>query len=133
MFDAASATASPRHAELYRRYEKIYTMVDFAAATSFVGGSVLFFFDTTFLTATWLFLIGSLFFAARPTVRLLREFHLARLPLPGDAPRLRPLDLAAGTRLPDALRERRAGHNDRRHSVRFPRLRPARAVRSPGR
>jgi hypothetical protein len=40
-----------------------------------------------------MFLGGSLAFAAKPTVRVLREFHLARLPLPGD---LAPGDEPAG-------------------------------------
>jgi hypothetical protein len=33
---------------------------------------------------TWAFLVGSLAFAAKPSVRVAREFHLSRLPLPGD-------------------------------------------------
>ena len=42
-------------------------------------------FDEVMRTAgSWLFPVGALFFAARPTVRLLRAFHLSRLPVPGD-------------------------------------------------
>lgn len=84
MFDPRTATAGPRHRTIYGRYQKIYTLVEFAAALAFVIGSALFFSPTTQEAATWFFLLGSIFFAARPTVRVLRENHLARLPLPGD-------------------------------------------------
>ena len=77
-------TRSDRHAEIWSLYEKIYTGLDFVAALSFLVGSVLFYYEALHVSATTLFVIGSAFFAAKPTVRLLREFHLARLPLPGD-------------------------------------------------
>ncbi len=70
---------------MYGRYQKIYTLVEFAAAVAFVVGSVLFFYPSQQFPATWLFLVGSILFAARPTVCVLRENHLARIPLPGDA------------------------------------------------
>jgi hypothetical protein len=85
MFDLRGATASPRHAEVYERYEKLYNLIDFVAATLFIVGSVLFLFPSRQENATWAFLFGSILFAARPTVRVLREFHLARIPLPDDA------------------------------------------------
>lgn len=84
MFDVGRATASPQHVAVYGRYEKLYNLIDFCAAAAFVVGSVLFFFPARQESATWAFLIGSILFAARPTVRVLREFHLARIPLPGD-------------------------------------------------
>ena len=77
-------TQTDRHAEIWSRYEKIYTGVDFLAALSFLLGSVLFYYEALHFSATTLFVIGSAFFAAKPTVRLLREFHLSKLPLPGD-------------------------------------------------
>ena len=77
-------TRTDRHAEIWSRYEKIYTGLDFVAAFSFLVGSVLFYDESLHVSATTLFVIGSAFFAAKPTVRLLREFHLASLPLPGD-------------------------------------------------
>jgi len=85
MFDAHNATATPRHTRLYKRYEKAYTLIDFLAAVLFVAGSVLFFFPSEQIPAIWSFLVGSMFFAARPTVAVLREFHLSRIPLPDDA------------------------------------------------
>ncbi len=84
MFDPRRATESPRHAEVYGRYQIIYTLVEFAAAVAFVIGSVFFFYTSLSVPADWLFLIGSVLFAVRPTITVLRESHLARLPLPGD-------------------------------------------------
>ncbi|MFF8947071.1 YrhK family protein [Streptomyces sp. NPDC014864] len=84
LFDPRRAAASPRHAEIYGRYQIIYTTVEFAAAVAFVIGSAFFFSDSMALPADWLFLVGSMLFAVRPTVSVLRESHLARLPLPGD-------------------------------------------------
>jgi hypothetical protein len=37
--------------------------VDFCAATCFVAGSACFFYQSLSVTADWLFLIGSVFFA----------------------------------------------------------------------
>lgn len=84
MFDVGNATASPRHEEVHKRYQRVYTLVDFAAAMTFVVGSVLFFFDSQQLPATWAFLVGSILFAARPTVSVARELHLTRIPVPGE-------------------------------------------------
>lgn len=84
MFDPRSATASPRHRQVYGSYQKLYTLVEFAAAVAFVIGSVLFFYPSQQTPATWFFLVGSILFAARPTVRVLRENHLARIPVPGN-------------------------------------------------
>ncbi|MEM9047390.1 MAG: YrhK family protein [Pseudomonadota bacterium] len=84
MFNAHLFTATPRHQVVYGRYERIYTLIDFTAAWLFIAGSIMFFSDAWVETGTWLFLIGSICFAARPTVRVLREHHLSRLPLPED-------------------------------------------------
>ncbi len=70
-FDAASART-------WARFEIAYTGVDFAAALLFVIGSVLFFGEDTQRTGTWFFLIGSLFFALKPTLRLARELWFLR-------------------------------------------------------
>ncbi len=50
-----------------------------SAAVLFIVGSILFFSSNTTYAATWLFLIGSLFFAMRPTTTLLRELAYLRL------------------------------------------------------
>jgi len=79
MFDPKTKHASPRHSELYAFYELMFTLVDFMAALLFVIGSILFFQESTTYIGTWLFLIGSLFFALKPSIRLVREWHMLRL------------------------------------------------------
>lgn len=64
---------------LWARYEIAYTCVDFGAALCFIAGSVMFFFEAWQIPGTWLFLVGSILFAAKPTIRLVREIHLYRL------------------------------------------------------
>lgn len=76
--------ASPAHRKVYGRYEKLYTLNDFLAALYFLVGSVMFFYESLMLAATWCFTIGSVHFLLRPTIKVAREFHLANLPLPGD-------------------------------------------------
>jgi|TARA_R110000751_G_scaffold40910_7_gene96520 hypothetical protein len=72
-----------RHRDLYSLYELIYAGVDLLAAIAFIIGSILFFYKSLMEAGTWLFLVGSIFFALRPTVRMLRELHLAALPSGG--------------------------------------------------
>ena len=77
-------TLTPRHSEIYRRYQLVRTVISFGAAACFVVGSVLFLSPSTTGTAARLFLIGSLMFAVKPTIDMIRTFHLRRLPrLPG--------------------------------------------------
>jgi membrane-bound ClpP family serine protease len=84
MFKLDRFTASKRHEEVYGFYERIYTAIDLAAGLLFLIGSILFFWEDTMYIATWLFVIGSALFVARPASRFAREYHLAQLPLPGD-------------------------------------------------
>ncbi|WP_254170442.1 YrhK family protein [Roseibium polysiphoniae] len=81
-FNQGLRSASSSHAEIVRRYELARTLVEFLAAVTFVIGSIFFFYDSLLFAGTWLFLIGSILFAVRPTIRLLLELHLARLPVP---------------------------------------------------
>ena len=60
-------------------YEWMHLLVDFAAALLFVTGSVLFFYPSRMDAATWCFLIGSVFFAFKPTIRLISKLHQARI------------------------------------------------------
>ncbi|WP_306030609.1 YrhK family protein [Stappia sp. MMSF_3263] len=83
-FSSDLRRASPDHAELVRRYELFRTLVEFLAAVLFVVGSVFFFYDSLLFAGTWLFLIGSILFAVRPTIRLALELHLTRLPVPDE-------------------------------------------------
>lgn len=61
----------------YAAYELAYTLIDFGAALCFVVGSVMFFYEAWQTPGTWLFLVGSILFACKPTLRLVREIHLA--------------------------------------------------------
>ena len=61
------------------RYETASIVNDVLIALFFTVGSVLFFFEATQLAGTWLFLLGSLDFLARPVIRLTRRTHLRRL------------------------------------------------------
>jgi hypothetical protein len=79
LFDHHLRTQSKAAIELQRIYEIFHLLVDFLAATMFVIGSALFFFPSTTYAATWLFLIGSVFFGLKPTLKLVREVHLLRL------------------------------------------------------
>lgn len=67
---------------VYAAFELLYTVVDFSAALCFTIGSVMFFWDSLMTTATWFFTVGSVFFMAKPTLRLIREVKLAAM---GDA------------------------------------------------
>ncbi|WP_305985494.1 YrhK family protein [Roseibium sp. MMSF_3544] len=82
LFDNAARSASPAHEELVRKYELYRTVVEFLAALTFVIGSIFFFYPSLEFSGTWLFLIGSILFAVRPTIRLLLELQLANLPVP---------------------------------------------------
>lgn len=79
IFVARRYDESQEHRETYSKYEVLYSLVDFTAALTFIVGSIFFFYDSLMTAGTWLFLIGSICFALRPTIRLVRELHLARL------------------------------------------------------
>lgn len=85
LFNPDTPQKSERHIRLYALYELGFTIVDFAASILFVVGSVLFFYASTVVLGTWMFLIGSICFGVKPSIRLVREFHLLSL---GDAPEL---------------------------------------------
>jgi hypothetical protein len=61
------------------RYETASIVNDVLIAGFFTAASVLFFFDSTLTAGTWLFLLGSLDFLARPIIRLSRRIHMRRL------------------------------------------------------
>lgn len=79
LFNPSNRSKSPKHERLYAIYEVWYTAVDFAAAFLFVIGSVFFFWADTETLATWMFLVGSICFALKPTIRLVRELHYLSL------------------------------------------------------
>ena len=66
-----------------RRYELASIVNDFLIATWFLVGSICFLFPELETAAAWLFVIGSLQFIVRPTIRLARHIHLQRIPESG--------------------------------------------------
>ncbi|WP_120501838.1 YrhK family protein [Roseovarius sp. EL26] len=78
IFNPDSHTFSERHKAIYAYCELAYTIVDFSAAALFVIGSILFFSEATTYVGTWLFLVGSVLFGLRPTIKLYREFAYIR-------------------------------------------------------
>lgn len=79
LFDPRDQKITAQQARRYALFEIGHTIVDFAAAFLFVIGSILFFFEQAMIPGTWCFLIGSIFFAAKPSIRLAREIWLAKL------------------------------------------------------
>jgi hypothetical protein len=78
-FNPDNRTRTPRNRRLYAAYEIGYTAIDFAAASLFLVGSMLFFSDQTQNLGTTMFVIGSVCFALKPTLRLVREIHYAAI------------------------------------------------------
>ncbi|SKA30754.1 YrhK family protein [Consotaella salsifontis] len=75
LFKPDNPTKSSETKDIYAAYEIAYTIVDFAAAMAFLVGSILFFKDSTQTAGTWLFVIGSILFGLKPTLRIARELH----------------------------------------------------------
>lgn len=59
----------------YARFELAYTAVDVSAAGLFIVGSIMFFSQSWQTAGTWCFLIGSICFALKPTLRIIREIR----------------------------------------------------------
>ena len=68
-----------RHKQVYVAYQAVYDCVDALAAILFIIGSILFFHEATQTGGTWLFLIGSVCFAIRPVVHVVRDIHMGRI------------------------------------------------------
>jgi len=79
LFDPDKHNQSPAHKEVFMACEIAYTVVDFLAAALFVVGSILFFKEATTNIGTWLFLIGSVFFGLRSSIKLYRELRYVAL------------------------------------------------------
>jgi hypothetical protein len=63
-----------------RRYEVASIINDFFIAIWFLAGSIIFLYPSLEKIAAWLFIIGSVQFLARPTIRLIAHLHLRRVP-----------------------------------------------------
>ena len=79
LFHPQNKDRSARHSAIYAAFEIAYTIIDFSAALCFIIGSVMFFSEDWQTPGTWLFLIGSILFACKPTLRLVRELRLVAL------------------------------------------------------
>lgn len=77
LFNPQTRTDTDEHRRIYALYEVWYTAVDFAAAGCFLTGSAMMLLDIR-PGANWLFLAGSVLFAAKPTIRLARELRYLR-------------------------------------------------------
>jgi hypothetical protein len=79
LFRPENRIKTAEHQRIYAIFEIWYTAVDFAAAFLFIVGSIFFFWPDTETTGTWMFLVGSVCFALKPTIRLLRELKYLRM------------------------------------------------------
>ena len=79
LFQVDRSQSSKRHQLVYARFEIAYTLADFMAAVLFIIGSVMFFCEAWVTIGTWLFLIGSVLFATKPSLRLIWEICLYRM------------------------------------------------------
>jgi hypothetical protein len=86
MSDPTASTPWYRHIGhgellLRRRYETASIVNDILIAVWFIAGSIMFFYPATATLGTWMFLLGSIELAIRPSIRLIRRVHLHRLQL----------------------------------------------------
>jgi hypothetical protein len=79
LYDPRLITASPRHAEIYAVYERVYAWADAAAAIAFIVGSVFFLDPEMKRSGEWLFVVGSVLFAVVPLAKHLQAVHMRRL------------------------------------------------------
>ena len=73
--DSSLDEARDRVQHLHDLYAFGHLVVDFLAGLTFTVGSVLFFWRSTETPAIWLFVVGSVLFTAKPTVRLVHMLH----------------------------------------------------------
>lgn len=73
------ARTNAKQRRLHALVKVAYTAVDFGAALCFIIGSLFFFRESLKLAGTWLFLVDSVLFAAKPAIRLFRELKLLRM------------------------------------------------------
>lgn len=62
-----------------QRYEALSIANDVVIALWFLVGSILFFWESTTMAATWCFLLGSIEFLIRPVIRFARQVHIRRI------------------------------------------------------
>ncbi|MEL7214164.1 MAG: YrhK family protein [Pseudomonadota bacterium] len=79
LFQSGNRYDDAEQTRVYALFEIAHTIASFLAAVLFIIGSILFFYEDLQHTGTWLFLIGSIFFAIKPTLTLIRELKLAAM------------------------------------------------------
>ena len=79
LFQEDNQTRNADTRRIYALFELAYTTVDFLAAICFPIGSILFFWPAYETPAVWFFVVGSVCFCLKPTIRLSREIKLARM------------------------------------------------------
>lgn len=65
---------------IHQRYETASIFNDFLIAIWFLIGSILFLYPSLTHIGTWLFILGSAQFLARPMIRLAHHVYLRRVP-----------------------------------------------------
>lgn len=78
--DDVELTFGNEQVVIRKRYEIASILNDFLIAIWFLIGSIFFLYPDTTRLGTWLFIIGSTQFLARPVIRLARHIHVRRLP-----------------------------------------------------
>lgn len=76
LFAPENATKNRASRNLFAYFELLHTLIDFGAALCFFVGSIMFFSPAWQTPGTWLFVVGSALFAAKPTIRIIRELRL---------------------------------------------------------
>lgn len=61
---------------IHERLEWLHILNDFVAAVLFLAGSILFLWESTQTSATWLFIIGSAVFLNGPVLRVLNKRYV---------------------------------------------------------
>jgi len=79
LFSPENHTKNERNKRIYAIYELVLTVADFGAAVFFVIGSIMFYFEEWQTIGTSFFLFGSVLFASKPTIRVLRELRYAHI------------------------------------------------------
>ncbi|MBV7377436.1 YrhK family protein [Maritimibacter dapengensis] len=76
LFRHSNRQRTERSKTIYARFQLAYTAVDFAASLAFVAGSVMYMLNVSETTVIWTYLVGSVLFATKPTLRISREIKL---------------------------------------------------------
>lgn len=79
LFSHHNRNRNAKTQRIYAIFEVVYTIVDFSAAFFFTVGSVLFFWKSLETPAIWCFVIGSVLFMVKPSLRLARELKMASI------------------------------------------------------